>query len=65
MFDLPILLVLGAGKTARKITKYFSLSVLNWNLNHSNLSRTLDPMDFLKWDIFSGSPGMVDKLSDI
>ena len=34
-----------AGKTERKIKKYFDFSAFNWNLNHSNLYSTNGAMN--------------------
>ena len=47
-----------AGKTARIIARYFNFSVINWNLSHSNLLSAFRATNFLKWEIFSGSPGI-------
>ena len=38
----------GAGMTARKISKYFDFSALQWHLNHSNLLSTLHAIYFRK-----------------
>ena len=41
-----------------KSQKYFDLSASNWNLNDSNPWSSLGVMNFQKWELFSGSPGM-------
>ena len=41
-----------------KSQKYFDLSVFNKNLNDSNPCSSLGVMNFQKWELFSGSPGM-------
>ena len=54
--SLPILLVLVPQR--EKSPKYFVLSALNRNVNLSNLLSTLGAMNFLKWELFSVSPGI-------
>ena len=38
--------------------KYFDFSAFSKNLNHSNACSSLGAMNFQKWELFSGSPGM-------
>ena len=54
-FNLPIFLVLV--RQREKSQKFFDLSAFNYKLNHSDLCRTDGPMNFQKWELFSGSPG--------
>ena len=44
-----------------KSQKYFDLSAFNWNLGDSNSQSSLDAMNFKKWELFSGSPGIVKR----
>ena len=37
---------------------YFDLLGFDQNLNDSYLSSSVDAMNFQKWELFSGSPGM-------
>ena len=46
-----------------KSQKYFDLSALNWNLNDLNPCSSLGVMNFQKWELFSGSPGIFDSNS--
>ena len=41
-----------------KSQKYFDLSAFDWDLNHSNLCSTDGAMNFQKWELFPGSPGI-------
>ena len=41
-----------------KSRKYFDLSTFNYNLTDSNLCSSLGVMNFQKWELFSGSPGI-------
>ena len=59
MLNLPICLVLV--RQREKSQKYSSLSALSWNSNHSNLLSTLGDMNFQKWELFSGSPGICSR----
>ena len=43
----------------KKSLKYFDLSAFNYNLNESNPSSSLGVMNFQKWELSSGSPGIV------
>ena len=54
--NLPTYLVLL--RQREKSQKYFDLLAFNWNLNHSNLWRTLGAINFQKWEHFSGSPSI-------
>ena len=42
----------------KKSQKYFDLSTFNYNLYDSNLCSSLGVMNFQKWELFSGSPGI-------
>ena len=42
-----------------KSQKYFDLSTFNHNLYDSNPWSSLGVMNFQKWELFSGSPGML------
>ena len=54
--NLPILLVLVGQR--EKSQKYFDLSTFNQNLNDSNPWSSLGVMNFQKWELSSGSPGI-------
>ena len=41
-----------------KSQKYFDLSIFDQNLNDSNPWSSLVAMNFQKWELFPGSPGM-------
>ena len=47
----------------KKSQKYFDLSTFNYNLYDSNPCSSLSVMNFQKWEVFSGSPGICDVLS--
>ena len=57
-FSLYILLVFL--RQREKSQKYLDLLACNWNSNHSNLQSFLDVMNFQKWEIFSGSHGILN-----
>ena len=59
--DLPVLLVLVGQR--KKSQKYFDPSAFTYNLNESNLR--LGVMNFQKWNLFSGSPGIFSQQSKI
>ena len=42
----------------KKSQKYFDLSTFNYNLYDSNPCSSLGVMNFQKWELFSGSPGI-------
>ena len=42
-----------------KSQKYFDLSTFNYNLYDSNPWSSLGVMKFQKWELFSGSPGIL------
>ena len=42
----------------KKSQKYFDLSTFNCNLYDSNPCSSLGIMNFQKWELFSGSPGI-------
>ena len=48
-------MLVGQGK---KSQKYFDLSTFNYNLYDSNPCSSLGVMNFQKWELFSGSPGI-------
>ena len=59
--NLPILLlVVGQREKSRK---YFDLSTFNYNLTDSNPCSSLGVMNFQKWELFSGSPGIQSLLT--
>ena len=43
----------------KKSQKYFDLSTVNYNLYDSNPCSSLGVMNFQKWELFSGSPGIL------
>ena len=43
----------------KKSQKYFDLSTFNYNLYDSNPCSSLGVMNFQKWELFSGSPGII------
>ena len=43
-----------------KSQKYFDPSAFYLNLNDSNPCSSLGVMNFQKWELFSGSPGILD-----
>ena len=43
----------------KKSQKYFDLSTFNYNLYDSNPCSSLGVMNFQKWELFSGSPGIL------
>ena len=48
-------MLVGQGK---KSQKYFDPSTFNYNLYDSNPCSSLGVMNFQKWELFSGSPGI-------
>ena len=42
----------------KKSQKYFDLSTFNYNLYDTNPCSSLGVMNFQKWELFSGSPGI-------
>ena len=59
-FNLSLFLVLV--RQREKSQKFFDLSALNENLNHSNLCDNVGAMNFQKWELFPGSPDTVCKI---
>ena len=53
-------MLVGQGK---KSQKYFDLSTVNYNLYDSNPRSSLGVMNFQKWELFSGSPGILNAAS--
>ena len=47
----------------KKSQKYFDLSTFNYNLYDSNPCSSLGVMNFQKWELFSGSPGIKEENS--
>ena len=48
-----------------KSQKYFDLSTFNKNLNDSNPCSGLGVMNFLMWELFSGSSGKLVNLKNV